>query len=177
MIRPGRRLPLVALALTGLLCAGCGYALQGTKIEGIPDYISAIAVDPFENRTQQPEIEQRVTEQVAAELAKRSRFKLVSAKEDANALLTGVVTEFRTNPVQFTDEGRASRVEAVVTIQATLRDLTNDEILWSQPGLLFREQFDVSDEEQEFFDQTGQALDDIGRGAALALITSIFEGF
>ena len=26
MIRPGRRLPLVALALTGLLCAGCGYA-------------------------------------------------------------------------------------------------------------------------------------------------------
>ena len=52
MIGAGRRLLLAGTALLGLLCAGCGYALQGTKIEGIPDYISAIAVDPFENRTQ-----------------------------------------------------------------------------------------------------------------------------
>ena len=177
MSRAVGRLGLAGALLWALCSAGCGYALQGTKIPGMPDYVSEIAIEPFENRTPQPEIEQRVTEQVAAELARRSRFKLARDKVAADALLTGVVTEFRTNPVQFTDEGRASRVEAVVTIQATLRDLSNDEILWSQPGLLFREQFDVPDEQQDFFDQSALALDDIGRGAALALITSIFEGF
>ena len=63
-----------------------------------------------------------------------------------------------------------------MSIQASLREVASDEILWSQSGLIFREQFDVP-ETGEFFDQETLALDEIARGAAGVVVTSIFEGF
>ena len=83
---------------------------------------------------------------------------------------------YRTTPVQFNDAGLATRVEALVTVQATLRELPSDNILWSQSGLIFREQFDVP-ESGEFFDQESIALEGIALGVSSALVTSILEGF
>ena len=64
----------------------------------------------------------------------------------------------------------------IVTLEATLRDLSSDTVLWSQSGLIFREQYDVKSAE-DISDQEIVALDEIARGAAGALVTSILEGF
>lgn len=170
-----RSATLVVLAAI-LGCAGCGYALVGRN-NFLPDRIRIIAVSPFENRTARPQIEQRVTEEVAKELSKRGRYRIVADKTGADALLDGSVIDFRTNPVQFNAQGRATRVETVVSVQATLRDLSNDTVLWSQTGLLFREQYDVPETETNYFDRETLALDEIARGAAGALVTSVLEGF
>ncbi len=156
--------------------AACGYQLSGRNTF-LPERIRTVAVTPFENRTTRPEIEQRVTEAVASELSKRGKYKVVTDRSGADALLEGTIADFRTNPVQFNPQGRATRVETVVTIQATLRDLSNESILWSQSGLIFRDQYDVPDTETGFFDRETLALDDIAKGAAQALVTSILEGF
>jgi TolB-like protein len=156
--------------------AGCGYSLQGTS-SALPESIRIIALVPFENQTQRPEIEQRVTEETARQLASRGRYRVVTDRSQADAVLEGAIIGFRSNPVQFNLEGRASRVETVVSIQATLRDLSTDEVLWSQSGLLFRSQWDVPATEAGFFDQETVALEDIARGAAGTLVNSIFEGF
>ena len=121
-------------------------------------------------------IEQRVTEEVAALISRRGRYKVVTSISDADAVLEGAVSSYLTNAVQFGSSGRATRVEAVVQIQATLRETATDSILWSQAGLIFREQFDVPDT-GAFFDQETLALDDIARGVANTLVNSIFEGF
>lgn len=180
--RPRRR-PRVTL---GLACgvaisalAGCGYALVGTGGGGGPladRSIKSVAILPFENRTQRPEIEQRITEEVSSEFSKRSGRRVVPNADAADVVMDGAVLDFRTRPVQFSQSGRATRVEALVTIQATLRERATDAVLWSQNQLVFREQFDVV-EDGAFFDQETIALDDIARGAASALVTSIVEGF
>lgn len=167
---------LVSIVVLASVVPGCGYKLAGGG-GFLPEHIRLIALDPFENRTDRPEIEQRVTEEVASELAKRGKYQVVPRREGADAFLEGAVTEFRTSPVQFNEQGRATRVETAVTIQATLRDLKNDTVLWSQSGLLFREQYDVPETESDFFDRETLALDEIARGAAGALVTSILEGF
>jgi TolB-like protein len=164
----------VLLSLAGT--AGCGYALVGRNTF-LPDRIRIIVVTPFENRTQRPQIEQRVTEEVARELSKRGRYRIATDRAGADALLEGAIVDFRTNPVQFNAQGRATRVETVVTVQATLRDLAGDQILWSQSGLLFREQYEVPPNEASYFDLETQALDEIAQGAAVALVTSVLEGF
>jgi TolB-like protein len=169
-----RHVSIVAVAT--VLTMGCGYALVGRNTF-LPDRIRIIVVSPFENRTTRPEIEQRVTEEVARELAKRGRYEVVTERAGAHALLEGAVADFRTHPVQFNAQGRATRVETVVTIQATLRDLSNEEVLWSQSGLLFREQYEVPPTESSYFDQETLALDEIARGAASALVNSVLEGF
>jgi hypothetical protein len=165
------------MALLATLACGCGYRLAGTGTPSyLPEHVKVLVVVPFENRTTRPEIEQRVTEEVARELAKRGAYEVVSDRSDADAMLEGAITSYRTSPVEFGSESLATRVEAVVTLQATLRELATDNVLWSQNGLVFREQFDVRTTE-DFFDEESVALDGIARGAAGALVTSMFEGF
>lgn len=176
MSRPAARGLLLGALCCAWLASACGYQLAGRGTGAIPEHIKVIALAPFENRTSRPEIEQRVTEQVANELVKRGRYRVVTSQDGADALLVGAVNEYRTTPVQFTAEGRATRVEAVVSMEATFRDLTTDEVLWSQSGLLFREQYDVPGS-GEFTEQETVALDEIAQGAAEALVASIFEGF
>ena len=168
----------VTIALLTATALGCGYYLQGKGGGSVlPEHVKIIALVPFENHTQRPEIEQRVTEETARQLANRGQYRVVTDRLQAHALLEGAIIGFRTDPVQFNSEGRATRVETVVSIQATLRDLSNDEILWSQSGLLFREQWDVPESEAGFFDQETLALNDIARGAASTLVSSMLEGF
>ncbi|MBD3866746.1 MAG: LptE family protein [Acidobacteria bacterium] len=163
------------LATMILSLAGCGYALVG-KGSVLPDHIQSVAINAFENRTTRPEIEQRVTEEVAREFSQRGRYRIVSDPKKADAVLDGAIQSLSTRPVQFSSAGRATRVETVVTLQATLRETATDEILWSQSRLMFRQQYDVQ-EEGEFFDESTLALDDIARGAAGTLVSSILEGF
>ena len=156
----------------------CGYRLLGTGgAAALPESVQSIAVLPFDNRTNRPEIEQRVTEEVTRVLNSRGKYRVVPNPDKADAVLEGAVTSYRTIPVQFTSTGRANRVESVITVQAVLRDSAEDQILWSQSGLIFKTQFDVPDDTTDFFDRETVALDDIARGAADVLITSIFEGF
>jgi TolB-like protein len=172
-----RLLPVMGVGLAVLLAVSCGYRLAGTGgTSPIPEHITRVVVLPFENRTKRPEIEQRVTEEVALELSKRGRYQVVSDRAGAEAMLSGAITTYRTSPVEFGADSRATRVEAVVTLDATLRELSTDTIFWAQSGLIFRGQFDV-DETEAFFDESGTALDEIAEGAAGALITAIFEGF
>jgi hypothetical protein len=158
-----------------LAAAGCGYALVG-RGSVLPEHVRRLVVVPFENRTQRPEVEQRVTEQVTRELASRGRYEVIADASAADAMLVGAITDYRTAPVQFDAELRASIVEVTVRLEATLRDLTTDEVLWSQSGFIFRGQYKVP-EDQLFSDQETLALDQIAREAAGALVSSILEGF
>lgn len=169
-------IPAMAAGMVLLFAPACGYRLVGRNTF-LPEHIRIVAVKAFENRTTRPEVEQRVTEEVAREFARRGGYRVVADPSGADALLEGAVTDFRTNPVQFSAEGRATRVETVVLIEATLRDLKTDQVLWRQSGLPFREQYDVPETESEFIDQESIALDEIARGAAGALVSSILEGF
>jgi hypothetical protein len=178
-----RRSAAAALAAATLLAPACGYRLAGQNTF-LPDRIRIVAIQPFENRTTRPEIEQRVTEQVSREFSKRRRYRVVAGNDESDAVLEGAITGFATQPVQFNSQGRATRVETVVTIDSTFRDRSNDEILWSQSNLLFRAQYDVQDVPVTpgaggagFFDQETFALDEIAQGAAGMLVSSILEGF
>ncbi|HKQ62970.1 MAG TPA: LptE family protein [Candidatus Polarisedimenticolaceae bacterium] len=170
-----RRAALAAVLAAALGSSACGYRLAGGN-SFLPEHIKIIALIPFANRTVRPEIEQRVTEELARELARRGRYKIVTRSSEADATLEGAVTGYHTEPVRFATTGRASRLEAVVTVGATLRETRSDRVLWRQDGLLFREQFDVP-ETGELAAQENLALEDIARGVAGALATSILEGF
>lgn len=171
------RFPATALlaAASALVLPSCGYRLAGTGTF-LGANIKKIAVAPFENKSTRPEIEIRTTEEVARELASRGGFKVVD-KASADAYLEGAVTDFRTTPVQFNDQGRATRLETTVVLRASLRDLSSGAILWSQANLIFRDQYDVQQTDVNYFDLETLALEDLAKGAADTLVSSITEGF
>ena len=159
-------LPVLLLLVFPVL-SGCGYALVG-RGSVLPKYVKTVAINSIENRTTRPEIEQRVVE--------ARRELRVGPDRLSDDLGVPARTISRILPIQFSSAGRATRVETVVSIQATLRETSTDDILWNQSRLIFREQYDIQ-EAGEFFDEETLALDDIAQGAAGALVTSILEGF
>ena len=174
--RRGAGAYVVAIAVCSVGSAGCGYHLAGTGTF-LPTNVKTIAVAPFENRTGRPEVEIRVTEAVARELSRHGNIKVVTDKSQADAYLEGTVTEFHTSPVQFNSEGRATRLETTVVLRASIRDLASGEILWSQANLLFRDQYDVQQQQVDYFDLETLAMDALARGAAQTLVNSVTEGF
>ena len=80
---------LVALTTS----AACGYNLVGHAKAGagvLPETVRVIAVLPFDNRTGRPEIEQRLTEEVALQLSRRGGYRVATDPSQADAVLEGL---------------------------------------------------------------------------------------
>jgi outer membrane lipopolysaccharide assembly protein LptE/RlpB len=169
--------PLAVLALTLLVVLGaCGYRLAG-KGSTLPEHVRRIAVPLFENETRQPDIAQRITEEVADEFIRRGGYTTTSSPENAEALLTGTVLVYRRNPVGIGEEGRATRYEIEIQINAELQDLVNDVVLWKDDHFVFRDQYDVDPNESEFFDESIVAIEEVSRDLARSVVATILEGF
>lgn len=164
------------LALLGCLQVACGYTLVG---QGgfLPDEIQIIGVPPFVNRTQQAELEQRITEELLTQLQARSRRQTSAGIEGVDAVLIGEVTSYRSVPVEFNPDGRARTLQIVITARARLQSTADRRTIWAADNFIFRENYPVGVAGSEFVDLETVALASVARDFAEAVVTSILEGF
>ncbi|MCL4839680.1 MAG: hypothetical protein KJ058_17140, partial [Thermoanaerobaculia bacterium] len=83
----------LALLLAGLSLAACGYSLAG-KASSIPPEIRTVLLVPLENRTPRVQVEQILGGAIVDELVRRHRLRLVSAREEADSVLSGAIVGF-----------------------------------------------------------------------------------
>jgi outer membrane lipopolysaccharide assembly protein LptE/RlpB len=159
-----------------LLASACGYHLTG-KSSALPADVRQIAVPTFKNQTQQPDIAQRLTEKVVDEFVTRGGYLAASSSDTADAVLDGVVTAYRSKPVAINVEGRATRYEVQIEVQAELRDLRTDAILWRDEHYVFRQQYDVDPNQDQYFDRSILAIEGVSRDFARSVVATILEGF
>jgi hypothetical protein len=164
------------LALLGCLQVACGYTLVGQG-DFLPDSIQTIGVPPFINRTQQAELEQRITEELLTQLQARSRRQTAAGIEGVDAVLLGEVTSFRSLPVEFNPDGRARTLEVVITASARLQATADRRTIWAADNFIFRENYPVGVAGADFVDLETVALESVARDFAEAVVTSILEGF
>ena len=162
------------LAATGL--GGCGYHLVGHS-STLPPGIQAIGIPPFVNRTNRPELEQRVTEHVIDEFTTRGRVRILPSEEGAQAVLRGEILSYTMTPVVISEQGRATRYEIMITAHATLSETATDRVLWEDNHFLFRQQYDVATQPEAFIDQEIVAIDLVAGDFSRSIVTSILEGF
>ena len=169
------------LIVSAMLVAGCGYALAG-RGSFLPSRIQIIGVPAFVNLTPYFELDQLFTEKVRAELIGRGRYKIVPDTTGVDAILTGRITGLTIAPVSFTQEQQASRYVATVTANIELRDTMDDRVLWQNPALSFREEFDAASgtnalDPSAFFGQGTNALQRLSTEFAHAVISALLEAF
>jgi hypothetical protein len=182
-IREPAGLP-AAIAVTGLLLAaagGCGYSLAG-RGAFLPDYIQTIGVPLFANNTTVFDVEQLLTARVRAEFIGRGKYRVVPDSTGVDALLTGTVTSISVAPTAFNEQQQASRYAVVVVMRIEFRDLRADRVLWENPSLVFREEYEPSTgtgalDANAFFGQESNALQRIADGFARSVVSSILEAF
>ena len=159
--------------------AGCGYRLAGTAsaTSFLPEDARVIGIPLLGNRTEQADIDQRITEALLEEFVRRGDVEAVPSRDGVDVLLEGEIWSFREEPIDFTAEGRFSRVEVLVTARIRLVRTSPETILWSQNNFVFREQYDVPESPTTDIDRQIVAIDEISSGFARSVVTSILEGF
>ena len=174
-----RRASAAALLVVLLLgAAGCGYALVGSS-SSLPESIRIIQFTTLENATQRVGLEQRLSAEIARELASRGRFRVQSAAAGADAVLAGSVTFFNLFPVAFDNQGRATDYQVQVTAKVSLKKLPpgENDTIWENPAFTFRDNYQFSVSAATFVDRENDAIDRVAGRFAQSLVTSMLEGF
>jgi len=170
---------VVLLSLAGVV--GCGYALAG-RGNALPPNIRVIGIPDFENATPYPEVERVVSEGVREEFSSRGQFRVEPGADGVDAVLTGTITRLELVPTALTASLQASRYYVTFVVSVEFRDQTTNDVLWANPNMTFREEYEVPSEASAgdptaFFRQDVNALERISKNLARTVVTSILEAF
>jgi outer membrane lipopolysaccharide assembly protein LptE/RlpB len=161
--------------------SGCGYALAG-RGSFLPDYIRIVGVPAFETKVTIFDLDRVMTDAVRREFAGRGRYTVVPDTTDVDALLTVVITNVRQDNTAFTTGSQASRIALVVTASVEFLDLRENKVLWANPSMSYREEYDVSTataggDVSAFFGQNTNAMQRLAENFSRTVVTSIMEAF
>lgn len=112
-----------------LLLGGCGYHLPG-RSSNLPSDVQSLYIELFSNRTTEPFLENSITDSVIARFARNRPLRLVEKRDSADAVLSGVVTAYGTSPISYDRNDVITEYRSTLTIAVTLRQASDDRILW-----------------------------------------------
>ena len=155
----------------------CGYHTAGHSVQ-LPESVKTIAVPAFVNETTTYRIEQMLTSSVMREFTTRTHYHILKNADDtADATLRGTVLSATSTPLTYNSAtGQAASVLVVVSMRVALTD-RRGKVLYENPGYLFREQYEVSQDLTSFFEEDSPALRRLSQDFARTLVSNILEGF
>lgn len=183
-------LPLCLCVSVAILLSACGYHVGGTASR-LPPGLKVIAVPALENRTNRYRVEQRMTEAVVREFLARTKYRIVSTEESADAVLHGEITSLESSPMVFdttpmnspttpnlsTPTARVTTMLLSVHLKVRLEERDTKKILYRNDDYLFREAYEVSTDPATFFDEQSPALDRMAKDFASRLVADVVENF
>jgi hypothetical protein len=171
-----KTIPLVFLLLLTSSFTEC-YKPVG-RGDALPKHIKTLAIPAFQNVALRFKVEQRFTDAMVNEILRRARaLGVVSDPAGADAVMNGTIKSFWVRPAVLDDLGRARLFEVSITIALTVRDQTKNKILYDNQNYVFKDQYEISTDPQQFFSEEGPAVDRIARDFAKSVLTTILEGF
>jgi len=164
------------LLLAGLLLiGGCGYHLPG-QVNNLPDDIRTVFIGAFTNRTQEPFVENRVTNSVITEFARSDVLSLTEEKPQADAVLSGTVVRYSQSAVAYSGTDRILEYRSSMSVEAALRRQDTGRALW-KGTLEWSEEFDSDRDKAVQEDNEARAIEDISDRIAEELYSRILDTF
>jgi hypothetical protein len=176
---------LCGCLVTGMVSINCGYRLSGFTRQ-IPDYIKAIIIPDFENKTTRFQIEQYITFAVKDEFIKRSDLTLVDNESRADAILEGTITRFQVLPLSYSEDASANFYRVTIMVSVRFIDLKTNEVIFEGQDITYSDSYEFNvygdnltdiNAEEDFFSQETESLIKISEQFAASLVTTILENF
>lgn len=169
------------LALGAGLLGGCGYSLEGRGISVDPS-IKKIGVPLFKDQTGKPGLDQKITDKVIEELLRRGRFDVVQSTTGVDAVVDGTLLSYHTQPIGFARSEGSTRQEAnryVALLTARVRYAKPDatQPIWENEGFTARDEYDIGEDAENYFDREEQAQDRMAVSFAKAVVAAMLEAF
>jgi hypothetical protein len=166
-----------------ILASSCGYSLQGRGITTDPS-VKRIGVPLFKDRSGKPGLDARITAAVIEELEKRGRFTVVSDATNVDAVVEGEIVSYTTMPVGYSTSERAgqetslaSRYGTTLVAKVVYRKIGQAEPLWENEGFSQRDEFDMQQAPQGYFDREGESIERLAQLFAKSLVSAMLEAF
>jgi Lipopolysaccharide-assembly len=172
------RLSGVVTALIVLTAtAGCGYHVAGRASE-FPSSWHTLAVPIFVNHTAAYRIEQRVTNAVMHEFIVRTKYHIEPSDDGADAVLHGEITDIEAVPLLFdATSGHVTTMLVTLKFKVSLVDETSKKVVYRDDNFVFRNEYQVSSDVNQFFQEENPALGRMSRDFASDLVSRVLEGF
>ena len=171
--------------------SGCGYHVGGTASR-LPPGLKVIAIPALKNDTSGYRVEQVMTEAVVREFLARTKYRVVSSENSADAVLRGEITTLEASPVVFdttpapgsttipaanATTARATTMLVSVHMKVLLEERETNKVLYKNDHYLFRQPYEISTDPSKFFDEQAPALERMSRDFASRLVADILENF
>jgi hypothetical protein len=174
-------LSVLGILSAGACLSGCGYTLAG-RGSFLPASIKTIGIPLFTNRTSVFNLETTLTVKVRTEFIGRGKYEISTDATGVDGLLTGEVTSVSIVPSAFNAAQLASRYAITMVAHVELRNLHDNMVLWDNPGLVFRQEYEATGSQNAvdpaaFFGQDTNALDRLSTDFARSIVSAILEAF
>jgi len=175
--------------------SACGYHVAG-RSSSLPPGLKVIAVPTLVNRTNHYRVEQRMTEAVVHEFLTRTKYRIVSTEDSADAVLHGEIFGFEATPAVFdttpaptttpppanttttnTATARVTTMLVSVHMKVWLEEKETKKMIYRNDNYLFRQPYEISTDPSKFFDEQAPALERMSRDFAARLVSDILENF
>jgi hypothetical protein len=116
------------------------------------------------------------TQAVIEEFSSRTPYRLIPGNDpDADATLDGTITSFQVTPLTYNSQtGQSSSF--LITVRASVKLIDrNGKVLYQNPGYLFRQQYETTQDLASFIQEDSPAVQRLARDFARAVTSDILE--
>jgi outer membrane lipopolysaccharide assembly protein LptE/RlpB len=160
-----------------LLFTGCGYHQAGSATH-IPANVRTLAIPIFATNAQAYHTEMAFTQATIRELNIRTKYQIIPKESaDADATLHGTILTQTVAPLTY-DANTGQTSSYLVTITAKVILTAHDgTVLYRNESLLYREQYQSTEDLSGFIQEDGYAVKRVARDFAQAIVSDMLESF
>src|SRR3989475_9044891 len=165
---------LSALTLALLFVSGFAECYKPVTKNQLPSRIKTVAVPAFQNNALRYKIGSRFADAVINELIHRGRgLRVQGEREGADAVIEGVIKSFSYSGVLLDDKGRARIFEVTVEAAVTVRDQTENRVLYDNQNFVFRGEYEFANDPRNFFNEEDPAVQRMARNFAERIVSTL----
>jgi hypothetical protein len=163
-----------------MLAFVCGFAecYKPVTKNQLPARIRRVAVPAFQMESQalRYKIGSRFTDAVMKELVHRGRgLRVQGEREGADAVIEGVIKSFNFAGVLLDDKGRARIFEVTISAAVTVRDQTENRVLYDNQNFTFRGEYEFANDPRNFFNEEDPAILRMSRSFAESIVSTLIN--
>ncbi len=168
---------LCAVAAACLLSISCGYHVSG-HADTMPKTLHTIAIPAFGNATTRYKLADMLPEAISREFIARTRYKVITDQNQADAILRGTIVNYFAYPVVFDQAtARASVIQFNVIMTIKLVDRVTGKELFSRQSFEMRQQYELSSDQLAYFEESGVAMQRLSKDVARSVVSAVLENF
>ena len=169
-------LRLSAFLMMLLFVSGFAECYKPVTKNQLPSRIRTVAVPAFQNSALRYKIESRFTGAVIDELVRRGRgLRVQGGREGADAVIEGIIKSFSFSGVLLDDKGRARIFEVTITAAVTVRDQTENRVLYDNQNFIFRGEYEFANDPRNFFSEEDPAVQRMARSFAESIVSTLIN--